>query len=579
MINMGKSKEEKELEKQMKEKAKLEEKRKAEEEKRKKEEEKLRKKGKLPAEPEPKKAAGVEATIAKQEFDPTTGKKKDNAFSTGKNLSQVNISADWLSMLYNTEKWLWLPFSHGTEMELIICDAQGRYLEGDQMVFRMEEITKEAKNVMIKIINNELPEFPKMPDYIRNKIKKMPYNERDVEKGLTMKLCYDLNGQEICTDSFGRDGNVTAITYILELVTPPCLYAEELAYWASTLFNLASYVLPKDLFIVASAFNPAMKEYNRGLSQGDHHHIGSFASTQERAQAYSMIRNFIPHIIGLSVNSPIIDNKPTDVIKVKDGRYTCPNCIRSIRLINNTTMLSSNEPKKYPPYLATGDENELNYFLQVLQKASLEDARFQDVFPFTNWGTMEVRVMDAQLSICRRIGLGLLVQAFCYKARKLNQQGKWVPNVNAETITFNRRGAIERGLIGTFKVVNLTKQELAQYDPQFAECYIGPDADPNRYLFQAVQRMFLYLKDVLMELNYLYSPFMKPLLQSVFGSIDYAQPPLTEAEYQLSVYHYEQQQGKEPNVLNALIYFTKEYSKDPIANPLTGPLTLPDYMR
>ena len=417
-----------------------------------------------------------------------------------------------------------------------------------------------------------------MPEYIRGKITKMPYNDRDIEKGLTVKVCYDLDGKEICTDSFGRDGNVTAVTYILELVTPPCRYAEELAYWASTLFNIASAVMPKDFYIVASAFNPAMKEYNRGLSQGDHHHIGTFTNDQERVQAYSMIRNFIPHIIGLSVNSPIINNKPTDIIKVKDGRYTCPNCIRSIRLVNNTTMLSSNEASKYIPYLSRGDQEEINYFLQHLQKASLEDARFQDVFPFTNWGTMEVRVMDAQLSICRRIGLGLLVQALCYKARKLNQNGMWVPNVNSDTLTFNRRGATERGLIVTFKIANQTKEDLVQYDPFFAECYVGPDSDPNRYLFQATQKMFYYLKDVLIELNYLYSPFMKPLLQSVFGSIDYAQPPLTEAEYQLSVYDYQQKSGQEPNVLNALIYFTKEYSKDPIANPLTGNLTLPDYM-
>ncbi len=75
-------------------------------------------------------------------------------------------------------------------------------------------------------------------------------------------------------------------------------------------------------------------------------------------------------------------------------------------------MLSSNEASKYIPYLATGSQEDKDYLLSVLQKASMEDARFQDVFPFTDWNTMEVRVMDAQLSICRRIGLGLLVQSF-----------------------------------------------------------------------------------------------------------------------------------------------------------------------
>ncbi len=504
--------------------------------------------------------------------------KGDTAFATDE-AAQLEIHGDWGEMLHTVENWLPLPFSHGMEMELIICDDQGNYLEGDEMVYRMEAITKEAARILNQVIKGERQDFVPIPEYIRGKIKKMAYNDRDIEKGLTMKLAYDLDGQEITVDAFGRDGNVTAVTYILELVTPPCQYAEELAYWASFLFNLATKVMPKDFHIVSSAFNPASKAYNRGLSQGDHHHIGGFTSDQERAQAYSMIRNFLPHIIGLSVNSPIINNKPTDVIKIRKGMYTCPSCIRSLRLFNNTTMLSSNEARFFLPYLSTGDENDKQLLLETLAKASMEDARFQDVFPFTDWGTMEVRVMDAQLSICRRIGLGLLVQALCYKARQLNSKGKWVPNVNSDTLVLNRKGAMQRGLISVFKPVNLTKEDLDQYgDPLFTECYLGPPNRPNRYLFQATQQMFRYIKDALKELGYLYSPFMKPLLQSVFGQIDYAKPPITEAEYQLSVYHVQEQDGYEPDVLAALIHFTQEYSKDPIANPLIGELTLPDYM-
>ncbi|TFF88682.1 MAG: hypothetical protein EU550_00855, partial [Promethearchaeota archaeon] len=382
-------------------------------------------------------------------------------------------------------------------------------------------------------------------------------------------------------DTFGRDGNVTAITYILELVTPPCEYVEELAYWASTLFLLAKTTLPNDLHIIASAINPSSKEYQRGLTQGDHHHLGRFESDLEKVQAYSMIRNFIPHIIALSTNSPIINNKPTDVIKIINNRITAPNCVRSLRLKNNASMLSNNDPKHFIPYLTSADQQAQSYFLQVIAKASLEDGRFQDVFPFTEWNTIEVRVCDAQISICRRIGLGLLIQALCYKARKLLSNGTWVPDAGSQTIASNRKNAVERGLISLFRPAdNINHEILSQYDSEFAKQYLGPkDQQPVRYMMQACQRMFFYLKDELKELGFLYSPFLKPILQSVFGNVSYAEPPITEAEYQLSLYQYKLDHNEDPNILYDLIYFTIEYCQDPLNNPLPGILTLPKEMR
>ncbi len=143
----------------------------------------------------------------------------------------------------------------------------------------------------------------------------------------------------------------------------------------------------------------------------------------------------------------------------------------------------------------------------------------------------------------------------------------------------NRKSTIERGLISLFRPQNLTREHLAQYDPYFAEQYLGPENQPIRYMMQAVQRMFFYLKDELKELGFLYSPFFKPILQSVFGNVSYAEPPITEAEYQLSLYQYKLNNGQDPNILNDLIYFTIEYCQDPLNNPLTGVLTLPKEMR
>jgi hypothetical protein len=486
----------------------------------------------------------------------------------------------WAEILADVEHWTPLPFTHGIEMELIVADDNGDYPPGDEMVFRMKEIVKDAIRIMDQILYEGRSDFLPVPDYIREKVLARPYGKDDIEKGYVMDIRYSLpDGNVVDIDTFGRDGNVTAVTYILELVTPPCKYVEELAYWASTLFLLAKNTLPNDLHIIASAINPAAKEYMRGLSQADHSHLGSFQSDLEKIQAYCMIRNFIPHIIALTCNSPIINNKPTDEIKVVNNRITAPNCVRSLRLKNNTTMLSNNDPKHFIPYLTSSDQDSIIYFLQIVQKASLEDGRFQDVFPFTDWGTIEVRVSDAQISICRRIGIALLIQTLCYKARKLLEKGVWVPDAGSETIAYNRKACIERGLISLFRPQNLTHEQLAQYDKNFAEQYLGPQNQPVRYMMQAVQRMFFYLKDELKELGFLYSPFLKPILQSVFGSVSYAEPPITEAEYQLSLYDYKQQSGQDPNILYDLIYFTIEYCQDPLNNPLTGVLTLPKEMR
>ncbi len=489
----------------------------------------------------------------------------------------------WAQILSDISHWHFMPFTLGIEMELIIADAQGNYLPGDEMVHRMREIVKDAIKITNEIVSSGRQDFLPMPDFIRSKIVVPPFGREDLEKGYAMDIRYKLPegavAPQVDIDVFARDGNVTAITYILELVTPPCQYIEELAYWASTLFQLAKTILPKDLFIIASGINPAAKEYQRGLTQSSHFHIGTFRSDVEKAQIYDMIRNFIPHIISLSVNSPIMNNQPTDVVKIINNRITAPNCVRSLRLKFNSSMLSSNTAKGFIPYLTSTDQNGQATFLQAVQKASLEDGRMQDIFPFTDYGTIEFRICDAQLSICRDIALAMLLQTLGYKARKLMDRGTWVPDAGADTISANRQDAYERGLIALFKTPNISREQLAKYDPDFAEQYLGPESDPIRYMTQAVQRLFIYLKPELMELGYLYSPFFKPLLMSVFGEISYALAPMAEAEYQLSLYNYKVANNQVPNVLNDLIYFTIYYCQDPLNHPLTGNLTLPKEMR
>lgn len=510
---------------------------------------------------------------------------KDNLF-IGTDYREVfswQYERTWPEILTDLSSWHYMPFSLGLELELILAYNDGSYPDGAEMVHIMKESIRDAIKIMDQILYEGRSDFPPVPQYIVQKVLARPYFREDKEKGGVMVIRYKLpDGQAqdyVDVDSFARDGNATAVTYILELVSPPCEYVEELAFWGSTLFQLAKIILPKNVHIIASGINPGAKEYMRGLTQATHVHVGGFSNDTEKAQVYSMIRNFIPHLIALSVNSPIFNNNPTDVIKIINNRITAPNCTRSLRLHYNSSMLSSNDPRTFIPYLINTDEESANYFLQTIQKASLEDGRMQDLTPFSRHKTVEFRPMDAQLSICRNIGLALLVQTLAYKARKLLKRGTWVPDAGSDTISGNRKGAYERGLISLFRPSNIDRATLAQYDPDFAEQYLGPEDQPNRYMTHAVQRMFLYLKPELIELDYLYTPFFKPLLMSVFGEISYALAPMTESEYQLSLYDYKVKAGEEPDVLHDLIYFTLEYSKDPISHPLTGNLTLPKEMR
>ena len=241
----------------------------------------------------------------------------------------------WVDILNDIEHWTPLPYTHGIEMELIIANDAGEYPPGEEMVYRMKEIVKDAIKIMDEMLYEDRSDFLPVPDYIKQKVLARPWGRDDLEKGYAMDIRYALGDSSVDIDTFARDGNVTAITYILELVTPPCVYVEELAYWASTLFLLAKATLPRDLHIIASAINPATKEYMRGVSQADHSHLGSFETELEKIQAYCMIRNFIPHIIALTCNSPIINNKPTDVVKIINNRITAPNCVRSLRLKSN----------------------------------------------------------------------------------------------------------------------------------------------------------------------------------------------------------------------------------------------------
>ncbi len=454
-----------------------------------------------------------------------------------------------------------LPFSMGIEMELQMLTKNGIFLSGDEMVFHMRKMVDDAKELLIKDFDESI-----IPKLIKQKIRSDPRVTENEEKGTVVSLDYKIGSKGVDIEIFGRDGNVASITYILEVVTPPCTHLDELVWWCQRLVAIAELVMPKELFLISTGFNPIQREYYRGLSFGTHYHVGSFKDNKEKIKVYDMIRNFIPHLVALTVNSPFINGIPTDDVRVIENRYAAPGCLRSVRLKSNTSMLSRSDPRVYIPYL-TPDQDP-NYFLSKIEKASLKDARFQDLFPYTDWGTIELRICDAQLSIARTIGVALTIQALALLARSM----KNIPDAGSKSLVLNREAAITRGLFGNFRAEQAPFREMMKTDAKFTEYYLG-DFKKNKlhtYLFEATQKMFLLLKDILKKEGFLETPFIDPLLLSVFGNIDIAQFPFTEAEYQL--YLYLQKQMDIIAVLKELILLTAKCCENPTYTPITGKL-------
>ncbi len=458
-----------------------------------------------------------------------------------------------------SKKPIKLPFSMGIELEVQMVTKDGLFLSGDDMVFHMQKMVEDSNEVLTKSF-----EEGSVPKLIENKMVSYPRVTMNEEKGTVLSLNYKIGGKPVDIEIFGRDGNVASITYILEVVTPPCTHLDELVWWCQRLLSTAELVTPKQLFIISTGFCPIQREYYRGLSFGTHFHMGGFKDDREKYKVYNMIRNFLPHLTALTVNSPFINGAPTDEVRIIGNRYAAPGCLRSVRLKSNVSMLSRSDPRVYIPYLQP--EHDSNHFLNAIEKASLEDARFQDICPFTEWGTIELRICDAQLSLARTIGVALTLQALALLARNM----KRVPDAGAKTLVTNRDAAITRGLFGTFRGEDAPFREMMTANANFTEHYLG-DFKKNKlhnYMFEAVQKMFILLKETFKKEKFLETSFLDPLLISVFGNVEVAKFPFTEAEYQLYLYLQKEQNIYE--VLKELIILTAKCCENPTFSPISG---------
>ncbi|MFB0561984.1 MAG: glutamate-cysteine ligase family protein [Candidatus Lokiarchaeia archaeon] len=419
-----------------------------------------------------------------------------------------------------------LPFTQGVEIELQIVDQSGSLLQGQRLIKLWNYLLKRAEAVMQKTVLDGAPSIVKDKFIRLRRVEKA----RQGRKLPYISVSYRMpGGKTVEIYAFGPDPNISQITWILELVTPPCETMEELGWWINSLYRVALNSLPSGFGIISIGFNPKEAEYRSGVTFGDHYHIG-LANTKDRLAAYNLLRCFLPHLVALSVNSPFINEAPTGSVKIKKAPKVfvlSQNSVRSLRLKFNRGQTGPADKDHYIPYLERLDRK---LFDRVVNREPPDD-RYVDMFPFTDYGTIEIRVFDSQFSVSRRLALVAIIQALAYKAVKLAKSGQKLPVVNSDVLVNTRDKAIEFGLFGKF----FGDERLTSSSKWFAKYYnLNPDSEkPNTKLFEAVQSMLRFIQREVDELGF--QGYLKPVLTSVMGSRQ-LQPPCSPADYLLYIY-------------------------------------------
>ena len=466
------------------------------------------------------------------------------------------------------EREMPLPFTHGIEVELQVIRKDGSWIKGVEVLEIFDRLVGNAKTLLDKRIKNS---------NVMSVKKKYHHSTQteEGERGSRVVVNYQApSGEMMDFTLVGHDPNVTSLTWILEIATPPCTTLEELAWWIQTLIAVSYDSLPKDanVTLISTGLNPA-REYLKNLSFGEHHHIlGPDVSDKVKLGVYNLIRNFIPHIIALTVNSPFENKKATDEVWVDDsGRTRAPKCKRSIRLVRNTTQLGPTNEFELIPYLV---EPDVEGFARHVNRSY---ARMVDMYPYTRLNTVELRVSDTQLSVPRRVGVALLLQTIALKAKKMIEAGQKIPDVGATSLAANREAAVEAGLWGPFKPSggDPTSDFIKAYNQLINDDGSLHKKKRNRFMGDAVTSMLYLLRDELEELKVIDNPFMQPILVSIFGS-EFVSPKTTGADFQLDVYA--QSELNLVVLLRKLSEITRECCTNWLYDPLEGTPHLPTWL-
>lgn len=435
-----------------------------------------------------------------------------------------------------------LPCSIGNEIELQIVNDRGEILRGEELIKIWDAIFVNIKNVFY-------PSLKMLPEEIRNRVTgaHKVRKEKQGRKLPYVEVKYQALGREFHINVIGPDPNISQVTWLMELVTPPAISMQEYAWWNLFLNSVLVKALPDGYWVLPLGLNPVEKEYMSGVTFGEHYHIGVDDPALKLA-IYTLIRNFVPQLIALSVNSPFLNKKPTGTVKIANDegiQILAKDCTRSLRLFNNKGQMGPVDKETYIPCMETLDHDA---FCDVIRRKPPDD-RFVDVYPFTNYGTIELRVFDTQLSLSRRLAIVAIIEAICLKAKRLIEKGETIPCVLSSVLIANREKAVLFGLQGKFTPDTMLPHSFGMTyneDPQTGK--------QNGKLFQAVSSMLFFLKKEIVDLGL--KDVILPVILSISGNKK-VKAPIAPADYLL--YIYEKNSGDMARALDEFKRFQQEY--------------------
>ncbi len=344
-----------------------------------------------------------------------------------------------------------LPFTHGIELEVQVVKENWRWMDGDQMAIVFEEILSGARK-KISELRREADKViqAKWTEDVVIKEDDKGYDAVHVAYGSERKFYSVL----------GKDSHVALKTNILELQTPPCEYLEELEWWIYNLYRISHEVVEQldiGATVLSVGTNP-VEEYSKGVTFGEHHHLG-IEEKELRNRVHNTFRYLTPHLISISANTPFLGNREPRVSFNEGDNLVILEPSYSMRLKKNK------EQFRVPPYLP--DEVGKEYLEQELGMTQ-KSLRMIDIYPFTRFDTLEVRMFDTQITTMDRISIALLLQALAlYASEELDENPGQI--ISDDVLEKNRQISIEDGLMG---ILSLTSEEDHPLLEAFSERYI-----------------------------------------------------------------------------------------------------------
>ncbi len=390
-----------------------------------------------------------------------------------------------------------LPFTHGIEIELQVVRKDWRWLEGSQMSIIFEEILDDARKKISELKNSA-------KKFIQRKWKDDVFIQEDDRGYEAVHIKYSVDNNDRYYSILGKDSHVTFETNILEIQTPPCEYLEELEWWAYHLYRIIKEVvrdLKIDADVIPVGTNPVEK-YSEGLSFGEHHHLG-IKNNELKTEIYNIYRELIPHLIAISSNSPFIDGKKPDYTFNDWGNLVITHPSPNMRLKRNK------EQFKAPPPLPSSGSDGKHYLEQKLGRRD-ESLRMIDVYPFTRYDTIEIRVFDTQITTLDRISLAIILQAIALYTKDKFEKGKKISKSSSplptDVLKKNRQNSIEDGLLGRVCV-----------GEERTECLRSLADRGSKYIYEDWQNILKNLIPYFEEMGLIDTPFLNNIFFRVFS--------------------------------------------------------------